>query len=120
MNKLALAACSLALVATAHADPRPLDVMVPVTVPAENVEPTISNNIIFLNNCKPNGCTVRPGTTDSRTDTSELVQSTGILSPFSDSDAVWNGVVACMQDVFYPFNIQITTTTRARRRTSRS
>ncbi len=110
MKTLAIAAVVVALASAAHARPRPIDYMFPITVDPANLEPTISNNIIYLNNCQPNGCTLRPGSTDSRTDTSELVQSEGVLTPFADDDATWNAVVSCMQDVFYPYNIQITTT----------
>jgi uncharacterized protein (TIGR03382 family) len=65
-------------------------------------------NTIFLNRCA-NGCTVTgPGTTDSRIDKSAIVTGSHVLTKFTYGDATWNSLVACVRDVFSPFNVQIT------------
>lgn len=92
---------------------RPRDVMVWTDVDPAMVLPAVNTNKIFLNNCKPNGCVVRPGQTSS-IDGSGFQGTWGIssqrtLTPFAASDAVWTQVVDCMKDVFSPFSIEITT-----------
>lgn len=67
-------------------------------------------NVIYLNRCL-GGCDVVRGNTDAAAspDRSSIVGSgSHTLSAFSRSDAVWNGVVQCMQQVFGPFNVVIT------------
>lgn len=71
--------------------------------------PLIPTKVIFLNDCHT-GCTVRPGNTDSRQDTSSIVSRTGTLTAYNRGAASWNKVVACMKDVFSQFNVTVTTT----------
>jgi hypothetical protein len=89
---------------------RPRDVMIPVDVtePAPRTpEGLVPYNTIFLNNCKPNGCRVTHGNSnDSRSDTSTIAG--GTLRPFSGTDQQWKDVVACVQDVFSIYNVQVT------------
>ncbi|MBA3397342.1 MAG: Ig-like domain-containing protein [Deltaproteobacteria bacterium] len=83
----------------------------------EQIDPSVLGNIvaaantnkIFLNRCA-GGCTVTPGSTDSRSNRSTIPDQTSQLSAFSRGDAVWNNVVACMKDVFTPFGVEILTT----------
>jgi len=65
------------------------------------------SHVLYLNDCKPNGCVVRPGGDDSRTNTSSIPQSQRTLSAFPYG--YWDQLVACVQDTFAPFDIQITT-----------
>jgi uncharacterized protein (TIGR03382 family) len=65
-------------------------------------------NTIFLNRCAA-GCTVTgPGSTDSRIDKSEIVSGSHVLTKFTYGDATWTSLVACVRDVFSPFNVQVT------------
>ncbi|CAN5322000.1 hypothetical protein BH11MYX1_BH11MYX1_56410 [soil metagenome] len=66
-------------------------------------------NTIFLNRCA-SGCAVKPGNTDSRVDTSGIVQSSHVLGQFPFGDDTWNKVKACVRDTFAPFNVVITDT----------
>lgn len=87
---------------------RPRDGMVWEDVPAP-AQPLAAApyNTIFLNRCA-NGCTVHAGRTDSRTDTSSLVRSTGVLTAFPGTDAQWQQVVDCMKDVFSLSGVNVT------------
>ena len=69
----------------------------------------IGTRILYLNDCKPNGCQVRSGGTDSRSDRSSIA-STGVLTAFKYDDVTWNHIVTCVRDVMSPFNLQVTTT----------
>ena len=100
-----LAVC---LASPAFAD-RPVDRMVWEDVPVQSAAPQSAApyNTIFLNRCA-NGCTIRPGQTDSRTDTSSLVRSTGVLTAFPGTDAQWTQVVNCVKDVFSLTGVNVT------------
>ena len=65
--------------------------------------------LIYLNDCKPDGCTVQPGFESSIDDTSSIIDQTISLSPFEHSDAVWNEVVACVRETFAPYDIDVVT-----------
>ena len=92
---------------------RPRDLMIPVHSEPLAV-PFVNSNKIYLNNCKPNGCVIRPGGTSS-IDGSGFQGTWGIssqrtLTASNLSDADWGQVVACVKDVFSPFGVEITTT----------
>ncbi|MDB4961573.1 MAG: hypothetical protein JWP01_1572 [Myxococcales bacterium] len=94
---------------------RPRTDMVWMDLDPASVSPAVSTNKIYLNNCKPNGCVVRGGTGASSIDTSTSqggwpISGTRTLTAFDQPDAVWNGVVDCMKDVFSPFGVEIITT----------
>ena len=99
---------AMCIASPAFAD-RPVDRMVWEDVPVQSAAPQSAApyNTIFLNRCA-NGCTIRPGQTDSRTDTSSLVRATGVLSAFPGTDAQWNQVVACVKDVFSLTGVNVT------------
>jgi MYXO-CTERM domain-containing protein len=82
--------------------------------PAAMALPAVNTNKIFLNNCKPNGCVIRPGNASS-IDGSGFqgtwqISSQRTLTAFAASDTVWNGVVSCVKEVFAPFGVEIVTT----------
>lgn len=64
---------------------------------------------VYLNRCAQ-GCTVLPGNSDARAHTSPLVAQPVQLPPFAYDDATWNAVVACVADVYAPFQIDVVTT----------
>ena len=51
------------------------------------------SNVIYLNNCKPNGCRVTPGNDNSINNTSGIPSQTSTVPPWAFSDATWNQVV---------------------------
>ncbi|HVK83529.1 MAG TPA: Ig-like domain-containing protein [Kofleriaceae bacterium] len=94
--------------------PRPRLERVWIDVDPAQVLPAVNSNKIYLNNCKPNGCVIRPGNVSSLDGSGYQglwnISSTRTLTPFSASDTTWNNVVACVKDVFTPFGVEITTT----------
>jgi hypothetical protein len=92
---------ALCLASSAFAEPR-RDVMIPESSPLPAIlTPTgaAPYKTIFLNRCT-GGCTVTPGTTDSRTDHSSLARTTSHLAAFSGTDAQWQTIVDCVKDTF--------------------
>jgi MYXO-CTERM domain-containing protein len=75
----------------------------PEALPATT--PAVDTHVIFMNKCT-GGCTVATGTTDNRTDKSDIGH--GNLTQFSQSATVWNQVMTCMQSTFAQFNVTIT------------
>lgn len=75
----------------------------PATVPQ-----VVNSHVLYLNSCRPSGCKLKPGNTDSTTDTSDIVSGNVTLGPFSDGDAKWQQVVDCVKNVMAPFNITVT------------
>lgn len=91
---------------------RLLRVMQPPSVTP--LAPAVNSNVIYLNDCKPNGCIIQPGNTSSL-DNGQVQGHWGInqqrtLAAWNQSDAVWQQVVSCVKDVFSPFGVTITTT----------
>jgi MYXO-CTERM domain-containing protein len=75
----------------------------PEALPATT--PAVDTHVIFMNKCT-GGCAVANGTTDNRTDRSDIGH--GNLTQFSQSAAVWSQVMSCMQSTFSQFNVTIT------------
>jgi len=65
------------------------------------------SHVLYLNDCKSNGCIVNPGPDDSRTNTSSIPDNQRQLSAFPYN--YWDQLVACVQDTFAPFQITVTT-----------
>jgi hypothetical protein len=83
-------------------------------VPVERVPPLAAPlpgpNILYLNDCKPAGCMLTPGTTDSRLNRTDLIGQPRTLQPYSGSAATWEAMVACVRENYAPFNITVVTT----------
>ena len=67
----------------------------------------INTHTIYLNRCL-GGCTVAQGSTNATTNPAHSSLGHGVLSAFSQGDPTWNTVVACMKEVYAPFNVEIT------------
>jgi len=67
------------------------------------------SHVIYLNNCKPNGCQLNPGNNNATTNTSSIPDSPTTVSPFSGSDAVWQQVVQCVKQTYADFDVEIVT-----------
>jgi hypothetical protein len=107
---LSMIGLALVLGSGVAAAERPRDLVVPVSpsdLDPATVPPQVNTKVLFLNNCKPNGCAIHRGTPNSQSDT---WYASGTLTPFSDSDATWDAVVRCVRQTFAPFDITITTT----------
>ncbi len=76
--------------------------------PGEPQTFTNVSNIVYLNPCLPNGCTVQPGFDDSRTNKSSIPNATATLTAWPHGTTAWNNLVQCVRDGFAPFDIQVT------------
>ena len=109
MRVLAGAAVLFLAVSSASAEaPRPKLLVHPVDVDPAKVPAVVNSHVLFLNSCRPNGCHLTSGNTDSTTDTSDIVGGNVTLGAFSDGDAKWQQVVDCVKNVMAPFNITVT------------
>ena len=61
--------------------------------------------IIYLNRT---GATLRPGVNNSSLQTSSIVDTMTEITPWEIDDAMWDDTVACMTDMFAPFDVQVT------------
>jgi MYXO-CTERM domain-containing protein len=99
------------LVVSANAWAAPRTMLVPVERGPALVAPLEGPNVLFLNDCKPDGCLVRPGANDdSRTNTSSIVRQPSQLAAFSGDQLTWDAAVACVRENFAPYNISVVTT----------
>ena len=69
------------------------------------------SNIIYVNDCKPDGCLIMPGAADNAiTDTSVIASSISMLSAFDQTQETWDLALDCVREVFAPYDVVITTT----------
>ncbi len=91
------------------ARPHLRDVMVPMTHPQASQPPAAVNTLtLFLTNCLPSGCSVKTGSPDARTDTSDIPNRASTLSAYSYGTTSWTSVMSCMKNVMSRFNITVT------------
>ena len=90
--------------------PRPRPAMVWEAVDPARVTSQVNSHTIYLHRCVGTDCTVIQGTTNSTSDPVHSSLGHGVLTAFSQGDATWNTVVACMKEVYTPFNVEITET----------
>ncbi len=64
------------------------------------------SKILFVNRCV-GGCSITPGTNDSRNNTSSIPSSPGVVSEFSGGDAIWNEAMDCIREVYAPYDVQV-------------
>lgn len=64
---------------------------------------------LYINDCKPNGCTVSPGNDNSLTNRSSIAESTVTLSQYGHGQEHWDKLVQCVRDTFAPFAIEVVT-----------
>lgn len=71
----------------------------------QDLEPDVQ--ILYLNRCR-GGCTLTQGQDDSRQNTSSIISGTVTLSEFPHEDKVWKQTLRCVQEMYAPFEIQVT------------
>ena len=97
------------LASTGLAEARPRDVLhFQRPVHAQKLAAQADSHIIYMNNCLPNGCTVKQGQTDSRVDTSDIASQNGVLTAWSYGQPAWDATMSCMRATFSRFNVAIT------------
>jgi MYXO-CTERM domain-containing protein len=79
--------------------------------PAEAGGGSISN-IIFVNSCRPGGCTITLGNDNALTDESSIPNGASgqqfTLSAFVHGDAVWAQLMQCLREVYAPYDVVVT------------
>src|SRR5690606_35299898 len=63
---------------------------------------------LYLNPCLPGGCTLSPGSDDSRTDKSSIASEPTTLTAWPHGQTAWNNLVQCVKDMYAPFDIDVT------------
>jgi hypothetical protein len=89
---------------------RPRSAMVWEAVDPAIATAQVNSHVIYLNRCPTSGCTVMQGTTNSTSDPLRSSLGHGVLGAFTQGDEIWREVVACMKEVYAPFNVQVTET----------
>ena len=72
-------------------------------------KPAAVSHVIYLNNCKPNGCQLKPGNDNATTNTSSIPNATRRSPPFTGTDATWNQSSHCVKADVRDFDVQIVT-----------
>jgi hypothetical protein len=67
------------------------------------------SHVIYLNNCKPNGCALKAGYDNATTSTSSIPDSPSTVAAYTGSDATWQQVVQCVKQTYADFDVQIVT-----------
>jgi len=65
------------------------------------------SNIIYLNNCLPNGCNVTPGNANSTTNTSGIPSQPSTVQPWAFSTSAWTQTVECVRQSYAAFGVQV-------------
>jgi hypothetical protein len=95
----------------AHASPngRPQPVMIRIDqARAPGPAAAASSRLVYLHRCPSAGCIVTQGTDDSRTNTSSIAMGMRTIGPFTQPQATWDLMVACVEATFAPFDITVT------------
>jgi hypothetical protein len=77
---------------------------------ASESSPVPPARILYLNDCKPNGCRIQPGfDDDSRRDRSSIIDEPKTLTKYSGLPESWDRIVECVEENFAPFTIRVVT-----------
>jgi uncharacterized protein (TIGR03382 family) len=76
-------------------------------VPATAATARAASRTIYLNR---RGATLTPGQNNSRTNTSSIVSKPSTVPPWGTSDAKWAETVACLHEIWAPFDVALTDT----------
>ncbi len=102
--RLLIAALIVTSASAALATPEIRTVMQKPQLPPNTV---LSGETIYLNKCT-NGCTVKPGSTDARTDTTSIASAQAQFNEFAWQPGEWEQVVQCVKEVYSPFAVTVT------------
>jgi Bacterial Ig domain len=99
---------ALVVATPAWAAPRPRSAMMWEPVDPALAAAPVNSHTIYLDRCRTAGCTIVQGTTNSTTDPVHSSLGHGVVGAFTRGDETWSTIVACMKEVYAPFNVQIT------------
>jgi MYXO-CTERM domain-containing protein len=79
--------------------------------PSNELAITQSSHILYVNDCLPGGCAVRPGGDSSLTNQSTIsTQNTTVtMQPYMHGQEHWDKVIACVKATFAPFDVTVVT-----------
>lgn len=77
--------------------------VIPAAAPPSTVA---QSKVIYLNR---GGVTLSPGDNDARTNRSTLIEQPTQIPAWTTSEANWNATVACMRELFAPFDVTVVT-----------
>ncbi|HVK77706.1 MAG TPA: MYXO-CTERM sorting domain-containing protein [Kofleriaceae bacterium] len=108
-----LAVACLPAVVTAQPEPRRAIDYVVVEPPPPSGLWHAGPAVVYLNRCAA-GCSVRAGGDDAVADTSSILGRTDIprqvsIEPFAWDQATWDGMVACVRDVYALYDVHVVT-----------
>jgi MYXO-CTERM domain-containing protein len=66
------------------------------------------SKILFVNRCA-GGCTISNGGNNSIENTSSIVDGISNLSEFMHSQQVWDDTIACVREVYAPYDVEVVT-----------
>ncbi|MBA3540437.1 MAG: Ig-like domain-containing protein [Deltaproteobacteria bacterium] len=69
----------------------------------------VDSRIIYINNCKPGGCQLTPGSNGPANQSQIIGNSARNISAYTGSDATFNQIVQCVRDTYAAYNVQIVT-----------
>ena len=69
----------------------------------------LDSHLIYLNNCKPNGCVIHVGNNNAVTHTSSIPTKQSTLTAFAFSDETFGSAASCLRALFAPYDVNITT-----------
>ncbi|HWU86082.1 MAG TPA: MYXO-CTERM sorting domain-containing protein [Kofleriaceae bacterium] len=72
---------------------------------SRRASPRAQSRTIYLNR---DGALLRPGDNDARLSTSSIVQEPTLVTPWEIDDDMWADTVACMREIYAPFDVTIT------------
>ena len=75
-----------------------------VLPPQPQVTALAQSRVIYLNK---NGVTLTPGNNDARTNRSTIASTQTTIQPWNVSPATWSATVACMRELFAPFDVDV-------------
>src|SRR6267142_3030635 len=90
----------VAALAASTAGAEPIRAVHPIYLDPKSVPSVVDSHVVFLNRCN-GGCTLHAGTSDSRYDTSDILEQTGrtqaTLTAYPYGNGQWGNVLSCVR-----------------------
>ncbi len=70
----------------------------------------MDSHLIYLNNCKPNGCLLHAGNDNATTHSSSVINAQSTLAAFAFSDETFGRTASCLKGLFAHYDVDVITT----------
>lgn len=108
MRPIGLIFVALLFAVSAQAEDRPLENQRMPPIPGVDIQSDHVSKLLFLNRCAQ-GCSIQPGVSDARFNTSSIVQGgTASITPWRHGDESWERLVECVKEIYAPYDVQVT------------